>query len=80
MPIFEYRCAGCLAETETIVVQGEKAPTACVDCGGKLVRRWSRVGTSFVGWGFAKNDALLPDKGDRRSFKEIKDKASELFD
>ncbi len=80
MPIFEYRCTGCEKTLEVIVLQGEKAPEACPDCGKPLKRRWSRVGVRLVGWGFARNDALLPSDGKRRPFKEVRDKASELFD
>jgi putative FmdB family regulatory protein len=80
MPVFEYRCAGCGADTEEIVLPGEAAPEACAKCGGALVRRWSRVGVQLVGWGFARNDALLADDGKRKSYKQIRDKAAELFD
>lgn len=80
MPVFEYRCSACASEVETIVLPGEEAPSTCDGCGGRLNRRWSRVATTFVGWGFARNDALLGDGPGRRSFKEIRDKAAELFD
>ena len=58
----------------------EEPPTACPSCGGELDRRWSRVGTSFVGWGFARNDALLGSDRPRKPFKQVRDKAAELFD
>ena len=80
MPVFEYRCTGCEATLEVIVLQGEKTPTKCPDCGKALKRRWSRVGVQLVGWGFAKNDALLPSDGKRKPYKQVRDKASELFD
>ncbi len=80
MPVFEYRCTVCEADLEAIVLPGESAPLACAECGGELRRRWSRVGIKLVGWGFSKNDSMLPDSASRRSFKEIRDKASELFD
>ena len=80
MPVYEYRCTKCSTELEAIVLSGEQAPTACADCGGELKRLWSRVGVQFTGWGFSRNDAMLPDGPGRKSFKKIKDKASELFD
>lgn len=80
MPVFEFRCGECSEETEVIVLPGEQTPAACGSCGGDLVRLWSRVGVQLVGWGFAKTDGLLPDNGKRRSFKQVKDKAAELFD
>lgn len=80
MPVFEYRCQACEATTEAIVLPGEQAPARCEACGGRLQRRWSRVGVQFVGWGFARNDAMLPESGSRNAFKEVRDKAAELFD
>ncbi len=80
MPVFEYRCGKCAHELEAIVLPNEAPPTSCPECGGELVRRWSRVGVQLVGWGFSRNDSLLPSDGKRRPFKQIRDKASELFD
>jgi putative FmdB family regulatory protein len=80
VPVFEYRCRACAATHEAIVLPGESAPGTCPDCGGELRRRWSRVGTQLVGWGFARNDALVADDGNRRPFKAVRDKVSELFD
>ena len=80
MPVFEYRCASCSAEREEIVLPGEAPPRTCTECDGPLVRRWSRVGVQLVGWGFARNDALLSDDGPRRPFNAIRDKAAQLFD
>ena len=80
MPVFEYRCLTCDNDLEVIVLHGEAPPTACPECGGELRRLWSRIGVNLVGWGFARNDAMLPDGGTRGRFKDVKDKASELFD
>lgn len=82
MPVYEYRCTACQAELEAIVLPGEQAPDRCEACGGPLKRLWSRVGVQLVGWGFARNDSLLPETGGtrRRSYREVKDKAAELFD
>jgi putative FmdB family regulatory protein len=79
MPVFEFRCESCEQTIEVILLNAEPAPKKC-ECGGKLKRLWSRVGTQFVGWGFSKNDRLVADDGKRRDFKQIRDKASELFD
>ncbi len=80
MPVYEYRCEDCEADHEVIVLPPEPAPERCPDCAGALRRRWSRVGVQLVGWGFSKNDGLLSDNGPRRDFKQVRDKASELFD
>jgi putative FmdB family regulatory protein len=80
VPVFEYRCSPCGATHEVIVLPGEQPPVACPECGGSLRRCWSRVGVRFVGWGFARNDALIPENGARRPFRTLRDKAAELFD
>ena len=80
MPIYEYRCAGCDAEHEVIVIPPEEPPRSCPGCGGELRRRYSRVGAQFVGWGFARNDALVPERPGRGRFQAVRDKAAELFD
>jgi predicted nucleic acid-binding Zn ribbon protein len=63
-----------------IVLPGEAAPDACPECGSELRRRWSRVGVQLVGWGFSRNDALVGEERPRKPFKQIRDKAAELFD
>jgi putative FmdB family regulatory protein len=80
VPVFEYRCGSCSAELEEIVLPGETAPVSCPICGGELVRRWSRIGVQLVGWGFARNDSMVGDGRRRKPFKQIRDKAAELFD
>ncbi len=80
MPVFEYRCTACSEALEVIVLPGENPPDACPHCGAQLRRRWSRVGSQLVGWGFARNDALLGDDRPRKPFRTIRDKAAELFD
>jgi putative FmdB family regulatory protein len=80
VPVFEYRCPACGGELEVIVLPGEDEPRACPACGGELRRRWSRVATQLVGWGFARNDALIADDRPRQSFKAVREKAAELFD
>jgi putative FmdB family regulatory protein len=80
VPVFEYRCTACQATSEVIVLNRERPPTTCSQCGGELRRLWSRIGTQLVGWGFARNDAMIGDDRPRRPFKTIRDKAAELFD
>jgi putative FmdB family regulatory protein len=80
VPVFEFRCSECSETLEVIVLGREKCPTTCPACGGQLRRRWSRVGAQLVGWGFARNDALIGDDRPRKPFRTIRDKAAELFD
>ncbi len=65
---------------EVVVLPGERPPAKCEDCGGELRRLWSRVGIQLLGWGFARNDALVPDDRRRHPYKKVRDKAAELFD
>ena len=80
VPVFDYCCSDCGMTHEVIVLAGEEPPSSCPACSGPLQRRWSRVGVQLVGWGFARNDAMLSDSKPRRPFRTIRDKASELFD
>lgn len=80
MPVYEYRCRGCGDEIEVIVLPSEQEPSTCSGCGKALQRRWSRLGVRLQGWGFARTDGLLPEGRRRKPFKQIQDKASELFD
>lgn len=80
VPVFEYRCSRCDDTLEVIVLPGEDTPTACETCGGELQRLWSRLGVQLMGWGFARNDALAPKDRRPKPFRQLRDKASELFD
>lgn len=80
VPVFEYRCSACEVLREVIVLPGEQAPRECPECGGRLRRRWSRVGVQLVGWGFARNDALVGENGSRKPYRTVRDKAAELFE
>ncbi|RMG58470.1 MAG: zinc ribbon domain-containing protein [Deltaproteobacteria bacterium] len=39
MPIFEYRCASCGKEFQTIVMPWEKENPSCTSCGSRKVRK-----------------------------------------
>lgn len=47
-------------------------------CAGELRKVHGRVAVTFVGWGFAQTDSLIP--GDRRTkdFKALRSKAEEI--
>jgi putative FmdB family regulatory protein len=82
MPVFDYRCASCGEREEHILLGSEPAPTKCAACGGALKRAYGggRVHISLEGWGFSRNDALIP--GDRRGkdWKALKERADRLRD
>jgi putative FmdB family regulatory protein len=57
MPIFDFRCKNCGKVVEELILNGEKIPDRCSDCGGELERIYSgSVGLSFKGAGFYVND------------------------
>lgn len=82
MPIFDYRCTSCGERTEHILLAGETAPTACAVCGGELRRAWGgyRIGVSLEGWGFSRNDVLLPDDRPRKNWRALKERADRIRD
>ena len=58
MPLYDYRCDGCLAIVERLApMQGETAVKHAV-CGGKLVRVFTpgTAGVVYKGAGWAKTD------------------------
>lgn len=82
MPVFDYKCRACEAREEHILLAGEKPPTACRACGGELRRAWGggRLHVSLEGWGFSKTDALLPERGPRKPWKLLKERAERIVD
>ena len=47
MPIYEYRCDSCDAETEAIVPMGATVTDPCPACGGRLERIPSSTSMNF---------------------------------
>ena len=80
MPLYEYRCVDCGRHLEEIQKMGAGPPGPCPECGGELKRVYGRVGVVFSGWGFSRNDALLPEGRRRKDFKALKEKAQEIAD
>lgn len=82
MPVYEYVCSACGAGTDRILPHDRADdPGPCPDCAGELRRRFSRVAVKLEGWGFSRNDALLPDRpGGRGDFKAMKDRAERISD
>jgi putative FmdB family regulatory protein len=80
MPVYEYRCRSCGRTVEELQPMGAAAPGPCEACGGELRRVYGRVAVTFGGWGFAKNDALLPEGRRRKDFKRLKSRADQIAD
>jgi putative FmdB family regulatory protein len=80
VPVYEYRCTMCGASTEEIQPMGAGPPGPCRACGGELKRVYGRVGVRFSGWGFERNDALVPGDRRRKDFRALKEKAEEIAD
>ena len=57
---------------------GAGPPGPCRACGGELKRVYGRVGVRFSGWGFERNDALVPGDRRRKDFKRLREKADEI--
>lgn len=81
MPVFGYKCAACGEREEHIVLPGEDPPAACASCGGELRRTWGgRLGVRLEGWGFSKTDSLLPERGPRKDWRKLKERAERIAD
>lgn len=81
MPVYDYKCTACGEREEHILLGGEAAPAACRACGGELKRAWGgRVGVALEGWGFSRTDALLPERGPRKPWRLLKERAERIAD
>lgn len=80
MPVYEYRCRACGHEVEEIRPMRSGPPGPCPECGGELKRVYGRVGVRFSGWGFSKNDDLVPGDRPRKDFRKLREKAEEIRD
>jgi putative FmdB family regulatory protein len=80
MPVYEYVCTAC-GNLSDRVLPHERAdePGTCEACEGALKRRFSRVAVRLEGWGFSKNDGMVPDKpGGRGDFKTVRERAERI--
>lgn len=82
MPVYEYVCGDCGDRIDRILPHAQATePGPCAACGGTLSRRFSRVAVKLEGWGFSRNDALVPDRpGGRNDWKAVKERAEKLSD
>ena len=79
MPLYEYLCTGCGHSVDRVLPHDEAdRPGDCPECEGALRRRYSRVAVRLEGWGFAKNDAMVPDRPGRADFKTIRERAERI--
>lgn len=81
MPLYEYVCTACGQSREHLVPH-ERAdrPGPCPACDGDLRRRFSRVGVRLEGWGFARNDAMIPERPGRPDYHTIRERAERISD
>jgi putative FmdB family regulatory protein len=56
MPIYEYSCQKCGAHLEVMQKVSDKPLARHAECGGKLVKEWSRTGFQFKGSGWYVTD------------------------
>ncbi|MCA1834275.1 MAG: FmdB family zinc ribbon protein [Actinomycetota bacterium] len=83
MPVFDFKCTACGRREEHVLLDGEKAPTKCRECGKPLKRAWggSRLVVNLEGWGFTRNDSLIAEgRGPRKDWKALKERAEQIRD
>jgi putative FmdB family regulatory protein len=81
MPVYEYVCTSCGNTSDRIVPHAAAdRPGPCPDCSGALRRRFSRVAVRLEGWGFAKTDAMIPERPGRADYKTIRERAERISD
>jgi putative FmdB family regulatory protein len=80
MPLYEYRCRECETALEEVQPMGSPPPGPCPACGGELRRIYGRVSVRFSGWGFRRNDSMVPGDRPKKDFKELERKAQEIAD
>ncbi len=56
MPIYEYKCQQCGAQTEVRQSVSDDPLTTCEKCHGKLEKQWSLSGFQFKGAGWYVTD------------------------
>lgn len=56
MPIYEYKCQQCGAQTEVRQSVSDEPLTTCEKCHGKLEKQWSLSGFQFKGAGWYVTD------------------------
>ncbi|MEM8708885.1 MAG: FmdB family zinc ribbon protein [Actinomycetota bacterium] len=70
MPTYDYRCSDCGEMFEIWQSFSEDALTECPTCEGSLKKVYSKVGISFKGDGFYKNDHGSKSGGSSSSSSE----------
>jgi putative FmdB family regulatory protein len=79
VPVYEYRCRQG-HDVELLLPIGSPAPAdGCQECGTALVRRYSRVGVRYDGWGFPSNDRLVSRPGEK-DFGALREHAERIAD
>jgi putative FmdB family regulatory protein len=74
MPIYEYKCEDCGAETEFMQKSGDAPKKKCPKCGGKLKKRLSAPAFHFKGSGWYITDYPKKNAGKSDGPREDKDK------
>lgn len=81
MPVYEYRCQACGAGTDRLLAHEQAdEPGPCPDCGGRLDRRFSRVGVRLDAWGFTQTDGWVPERPGRGDFDTVRRRAEQIAD
>lgn len=81
VPTYSYRCTACRRVTQQVLpMERHDDPDPCGSCGGDQRQVFGRVGVRLRGWGFPSTDAMVPDRPDRGSFREVAERAERISD
>lgn len=81
MPTYIYRCTRCDRRSQQVLpMDRHDDPDPCEACGGDQRQVFGRVAVQLRGWGFRSTDAMVPDRPDRGSFRDVAERAERISD
>jgi putative FmdB family regulatory protein len=77
MPIYEYECRKCHAQTEVMQKMTDKPLAKCAKCGGRLDKQWSSTSFQLKGTGWYVTDYAAKKSEAKSETKEVKTSSTE---
>lgn len=77
MPIYEYECQKCHAQTEVMQKMTDKPLTKCGECGGRLEKQWSSTSFQLKGSGWYVTDYAAKKTETKSEAKETNEAKAE---